>query len=211
MDFKSLNPARLSRPMQLTLFSIVMVALAGAFYYFLLQDLLQERSQVRDEVRELDKSVAQAAAIASQFNQFKKELAELEKRLTELRAILPSEKETPEVLRNAQDMASTSSLKITRFNPQPVMPHPFYSDWPIQVEVRGSYNALGSFFEKISRATRIINVENLTARGIDNSTDPTATLTASCTVTTFVYREESTLGDAKAAPGKHAASSGGKK
>jgi type IV pilus assembly protein PilO len=205
MDLKDLNPSRLSRPVQLTLFAILMIALAGAFYYFLLQDLLKERSQLRDEVRELDKSVAQAAAVASQFNQFKKELAELENRLTALRAVLPSEKETPEVLRNAQDMASASNLKITRFNPQPVMPHPFYSDWPIQVEVRGSYNALGSFFEKISRATRIVNVENLTAKGIDGSMDPTATLTASCTVTTFVYREEATEPDAKAPPGKPAA------
>jgi type IV pilus assembly protein PilO len=210
MELKDLKPGKLSRPMQLTLFALLMIVLAGAFYYFLLQGPLQERSQLRDEVGELGKSVQQGAAVAAQFNQFKKELAELEKKLTVLRGILPSEKETPQVLRNAQDMAFSSSLKITRFNPQPVLPHPFYSDWPILIEVRGSYNALGSFFEKISRATRIVNVDNLAAKGIDGSTDPAATLTASCTVTTFVYREEATLPDAKPAPGKPAAKAGKK-
>jgi type IV pilus assembly protein PilO len=210
MELKDLKPGKLSRPMQLTLFALLMIVLAGAFYYFLLQGPLQERSQLRDEVGELGKSVQQGAAVAAQFNQFKKELAELEKKLTVLRGILPSEKETPQVLRNTQDMASASSLKITRFNPQPVLPHPFYSDWPILIEVRGSYNALGSFFEKISRATRIVNVDNLAAKGIDGSTDPAATLTASCTVTTFVYREEATLPDAKPAPGKPAAKAGKK-
>jgi len=210
MELKDLKLTKLSRPMQLSLFGLLLLVLAGAFYYFLMQDRLQERSQLRDEVTDLDKSVAQAAAVASQFNQFKKELAELEKRLTSLRAILPSEKETPEVLRNAQDMASSSTLKITRFNPQPVMPHPFYADWPILIEVKGSYNALGTFFEKISHATRIVNVDNLTARGIEGSQDPTATLTASCTVTTFVYREEGTVPDAKPAAGKPAAKAGKK-
>jgi type IV pilus assembly protein PilO len=210
MELKDLKLTKLSRPVQLGLFLVLLIGAAGAFYYFLMQDLLQQRSQLKGEVVELDKSVAQAAAVASQYNQFKKELAELEKKLTALRAILPSEKETPEVLRNAQDMASSSTLKITKFNPQPVQPHPFYADWPILIEVRGSYNALGTFFEKISRATRIINVDNLTARGIDNSQDPTSTLTASCTVTTFVYRDEAIVPDAKPAPGKPAAKAGKK-
>ena len=141
-------------------------------------------------VKELEKSVAQATAVAAQLDRFKRELAVLEKRLTELRSILPSEKETPQVLRSAQEMAAASALKITRFNPQPVMPRPFDSDWPILIEVRGSYNALGEFFEKISRATRIVNVDNVAIKGIVGSTDPAMTLITSCTVTTFVYRED---------------------
>jgi Tfp pilus assembly protein PilO len=62
------------------------------------------------------------------------------------------------------------------------------------MEVQGCYNALGSFFEKVSRATRIINVENISIKGINNSTDSSSTLTATCTATTFVFREDQVVG-----------------
>ena len=70
------------------------------------------------------------------------------------------------------------------------MPKAFYSDWPILMQVEGSYNALGHFFEKVSAATRIINVPNISIKGIDGSTDFNRTLTATCTATTFVFRED---------------------
>jgi len=87
-------------------------------------------------------------------------------------------------------MAAASNLKISKFDPQPVVPRAFYADWPITMEVSGSYNSLGEFFERIGRATRIINVDNISVKGIEGSTDLTRTLNATCTATTFVFREE---------------------
>jgi Tfp pilus assembly protein PilO len=66
----------------------------------------------------------------------------------------------------------------------------FHADWPISVETQGSYHALGKFFERISKSTRIINVSTITLKGIENSTDPMQTLNAACTATAFVFREE---------------------
>ena len=54
MELKDLKATKLSRPMQLGLFSLLLLILSGAFYYFLMQNLLQERSQLRDEVAELE-------------------------------------------------------------------------------------------------------------------------------------------------------------
>jgi type IV pilus assembly protein PilO len=142
-------------------------------------------------VVKLEKSVAQASAFASQLSRYKQEVVDLAARLRTLRRILPEQKETPIVLRSVQEMASTSNLKIRKFDPQPLVPRDFYTDWPITMEVEGSYNALGQFFEKVGRAARIINVQNISLKGIDGSTDPTCTVTATCTATTFVYREES--------------------
>jgi Tfp pilus assembly protein PilO len=58
------------------------------------------------------------------------------------------------------------------------------------MEVQGSYNALGAFFEKIGLFTRVINVDNIGVKNIEGSVDPARTLTSSCTATTFVYRED---------------------
>lgn len=114
-----------------------------------------------------------------------------------LRGILPAQKETPMVLRSVQQMATSSSLKITKFTPAPVVPHTFYVDWPIGMEVEGNYDGLGLFFEKISQSTRVINVEGIAIRPIEGSTNPMKTVTATCTATTFVFRENEAAAAAK--------------
>lgn len=190
MGLEKYRLENLPRSTQITIVAALGLALAAGVYFVYLQGLLSERNSLRTEVTKLEKSVAQASAFASQLSRYKQEVADLAERLRSLRQILPEQKETPIVLRSVQEMASTSNLKIRKFDPQPLVPRDFYTDWPISMEVEGSYNALGQFFEKVGRATRIINVQNISLKGIDGSTDPGHTVTATCTATTFVYREE---------------------
>jgi type IV pilus assembly protein PilO len=186
-DFKFEN---LSRSIQL----VIVLALAAGIgilgYMLFLKEPIERRDALQSEIRKLEVAVAQATAVESQLARFKAELAQLDLRLQELRQILPNHKETPNVLRSVQEMAAASNLKILKFNPQPVAPHDFYSDWPITLEVQGSYNSLGVFFERIGKFTRIINVDNIQVKGLEGSTDPNRTLTSNCTATTFVFREE---------------------
>ena len=119
-----------------------------------------------------------------------KACAEIEQRLELMKSILPSQKETPQVLRSIQEMAASNNLKILKFTPQSVVPKDFYVDWPIEIQVQGNYNGLGRFFEKISQSTRLIDVNKINIKGIDKSVDSAKTLTAVCTATTFVFRED---------------------
>ncbi len=198
MSLKDFKFENLPRPAQMIVLSILGLVLAGVFYFMYLRDIVSRRDTLKAEVTQLEASVAQGKAVASQVERFKQELADQERRLKELRSILPSEKETPLVLRSVQGMASNSNLTIMKFFPQPVIARAFYSDWPIQIDVQGSYNALGSFFEKISKAQRIINVDSLAIRGISGSTDAMRTLNASCIATTYVFREGEEQQDSKA-------------
>jgi type IV pilus assembly protein PilO len=191
-DFKLENQPQST---QLILFGLLILGLVAVVYYFYLSDMIAERDGLQNEVRQLEAAVAQGTAIESQLDRFKKELAQLEHKLEVLRSILPAQKETPIVLRNVQEMAASSSLKIQKFTPQPVVPRAFYSDWPIIMEVEGSYDSLGHFFEKVSQATRIINVENIAIKGIEGSTEASRTLVATCTATTFVFREDQVVGN----------------
>jgi type IV pilus assembly protein PilO len=190
MDTSILHLDKLPRSAQILVFTGLVVCLAIVTFMYYHKDLIEERDGIQAEIDKLSLSVAQGTAIESRYNQFKQELAQIEERLTVLQSILPAQKETPIVLRSVQQMAASSNLKILRFTPQPVIPRAFYSDWPIQMEVEGNYNGLGMFFEKVSRATRIIDVGTITITGSDASKDPNHTLTASCTATTFVFKEE---------------------
>ena len=182
--------ANLPRSTQILIFAVVSIGLAVAFYLYCLKGLIERREALQTEVARLESSVAQGTAIESRLNQFKRELAQLEERLTVLRSILPAEKETPMVLRSVQQMAASSNLKILKFTPRPVVPRVFYVDWPILIEVEGNYDGLGLFFEKISQATRIIDASNISVKGIEGSMNPERTLEAVCTATTFVFKED---------------------
>jgi type IV pilus assembly protein PilO len=180
----------LPRSMQILIIAAIVGILAVLFYIYYLKDLVQKQNQLEAEIHKLEISVAQATAIEGQLNSFKQELAQLEEYLDRLRSILPAQKETPTVLRSVQQMAASSELKILKFIPQPIINRDFYSDWPITIEVEGNYNGLGTFFDKVGKATRLINVDGISVRGVENSMDNARTLSASCTATTFVFREE---------------------
>jgi type IV pilus assembly protein PilO len=180
----------LPRSIQIAVFTAIVLCMAVVFYIYYLKDTIKEREAIQAEIEKLELSVAQGTAIESRLQRFRQELAQLEERLAVLQNILPAEKETPTVLRSVQQMAASSSLKIHKFTPQPVVPRAFHSDWPIQIEVEGNYDGLGSFFEKISQATRIINVDSISITGIDKDMNAAHTLSANCTATTFVYRED---------------------
>jgi len=197
MALANLKLESLPRRIQITIIAVVVIGLAAVVYTYYLKDMVATRSALQTEIAQLEKAVAQASAVEARLNQFKRELAALDVRLEELRRILPNQKETPDVLRNVQIMAAESNLKIVKFVPQPVAPKAFYSDWPISMEVQGSYNALGSFFEKVGQFTRIVNVDNISIKGIEGSTDHTKTLNSVCTATTFVYREDSAAAPVK--------------
>jgi len=190
MPVRDYRLQNLPHSMQILLFAVLAVGLSAVLFFYYIRRPMEEREKLRAEVRQLETSVAQGTAIAIQLGRFKYELAQLEERLNVLRSILPVQKETPMVLRSVQQMATSSNLKIMKFTPHTVAPHTFYVDWPISMEVQGNYDGLGLFFEKISQSIRIINVGGIAIKGIDGSTDPMRTVTATCTATTFVFRED---------------------
>jgi type IV pilus assembly protein PilO len=180
----------LPRKVQMAIIAFLALGLVAAGYFFYLQDMVNNRSALLAEVERLEKAVSQASDVEQRLEQFKRDVALLDARLEELRRILPAQKETPEVMRAVQNMAADSTLKIVKFAPQAVVPKAFYSDWPIAMDIQGSYNALGTFVEKIGQFRRIVNVDNLVVKILEGSTDPGRTLSASFTATTFVYRED---------------------
>jgi type IV pilus assembly protein PilO len=192
----------LSRPVQIGIVAGVGIVLAVLFYIYCLKDRIQQLSDLQSEIQKLEESVQQTTAIKTRLKNYKTELAQLEERLAVLQSILPSEKETSSLLKNVQQMAAASNLKINRFEPQPLIPRDFYSDWPIEMIVEGNYHGLGAFFEKISQATRIIDVKNLTIKHIAQQTDPGRTLTATFKATTYVFREEQPKKTGKKKPKK---------
>jgi type IV pilus assembly protein PilO len=67
-----------------------------------------------------------------------------------------------------------------------------YAEWPIGLQIEGTYHNLGTFLERVSKFPRIINVTGIHIKTRDASKDggtSARSITAECTATTFVLIE----------------------
>lgn len=188
--------SRLSQQTQILILGVLVLAMCGAFYLYMIQPLQAEIGAIRTEIQRLETEVAAGEAMRNQLAELRQAVEEQEKRLDYLRAVLPEKKETAEIIRRIQELAVESRLKIKSFTPRGTIHHDFYEEWPILLALEGNYHSLGKFFEQIANFTRIINVDNISLKGIEEGADRSRTLTATCRATTFVFIEsDQTEGD----------------
>ena len=179
---------RMSLGAQVVVFAIIGVLLYGAFWYFFYSPMQVERDSKTAQKRNLQAEVDNAKTTAARLPEFRREVERKEATLQALSRILPSQMEVDDLLRKVQQLAAESSLDVLRFKPEATKPQNFYTEWPISLELDGSYHNLAYFFDRLSRLSRIVNVSNLK---VDAKQDPNigSTIKATCTATTFVFIE----------------------
>lgn len=173
---------------QLAVFVALSLAGVGAFYYFYempAQARIAERDQELASVRA---RINKGLTTARQLPEFQKEVADLQARLDGLKPILPEEKDAADLLRRVNTLAVQSNLTVQVFRPQAIATRQMHAEWPIELELSGTYHNLGVFLDRISKFPRIINIGALDIRGKAAPT-ASATIDVTCTATTFVLLE----------------------
>src|SRR5262249_45831625 len=127
-----------------------------------------------------------------ELEQIKKESVELQAKLEMLKAVLPLEKETDQIFRAVQLQAEGSGLKVSRVAPRATIDHEAYTEYPIDLEVTGTYHNVGAFLDRIRKLPRIVNIGGLRLQGRASEGDLafTSSVGATYTATTFVYKDE---------------------
>jgi type IV pilus assembly protein PilO len=184
---------------QLAVFAVLSVGAAGAFYYFYEEPRQTAMAARQTELTSIRSRITVGLTTARELPEFRAQVEELTERLEGLKAILPDEKDVADLLRRIQTMAAQSDLTIRGFRPQAINTQALHAEWPIGLELEGSYHNLGLFLDRVSKFPRIINVSGLVLEGQEN-VPGNATLRVSCTATTFVLLE--TPPAAAAAAGK---------
>jgi type IV pilus assembly protein PilO len=120
--------------------------------------------------------------------------------------VLPEEKDAADLLRRMQTVAMQSNLAIKGFKPAPIVTQQLHAEWPIALELEGTYHNLAVFFDRVGKFTRIVNISGLAVTGQAKNATAGTTITATCVATTFVLLEKPAASKAKTpAPAKKAA------
>jgi type IV pilus assembly protein PilO len=178
----------------------VFVAIAGAIVgvaYWLWPGIEDQGTQIEKLQGELSAKQAQideGHAIEQKLPEFEAEIASLERKLGDIQQILPSRTETGDLLRWIKNLGDQSNLDLNSFGPGSLKPVEFYKEFPIDMQVTGRYHDLGIFLDRVSKYSRIVNVDNLNMSTTRAKGEKT--ISASFTATTFVYDAEGTPADA---------------
>ena len=161
----------------------------------LLKPREQQISRLEDRRGLLQAKIQEGRAAKQQLPRFREEVRKLELELDRLLRILPARRNTPELLRRVRSLAEQGDFSLLRFAPGSFDEKDFYSEWPIAIDLRGSYHNLALFFDEIGRFSRIINIEGLR---IDANRRGSArhTIGATFQAKTFVYQEPEVVDEA---------------
>jgi type IV pilus assembly protein PilO len=185
---------------QVGLFVALAAAGVAAFYYLHAVPAEQALAARRQRLATLRVDISQGMSIARQLPQFRAQVSDLQTRLDGLKAILPEEKDFGDLLRSLQTLAVQSNLTIKLFKPAPVVTKELHAEWPINIELEGTYHNLGLFFDRISRFSRIINIGNIAVKAKDKP-DQNTSISVACVATTFVLLDAAKAAAASPRPG----------
>jgi len=186
--------------------AISALALAG-FYNFYVVEAQAEIAAKQATLDGLRGEIARGLAAAQRLPELRAEITDLEARLDNLKSVLPEQKDVAELLRRIQTLATQSNLTIVGFRPLPISAKEMHAEWPINLQLDGTYHNLALFFDRVSKVPRIINITNVHISADTDPEDP-STVNAECLATTFVLTEAAQAAGGPAEPPVPGAQSG---
>lgn len=148
------------------------------------ETLVAQRALLETRLRDAERARRAAGSLPA----LDAAVEELEGRLARLRTRLPARRDAAALLRRLEAAARRSNLTLRAFVPQAPAEQSWYAEWPIRLELAGTYERLLLFFESVGGFDRIINLQDITIRALDPSR-PDETIAAECTATTFVLHD----------------------
>lgn len=160
------------------------VCLAGAVHYVWLRGVNQDIERKTTELKGLQDEISKGRAAERKLSQFREEVKRLELELAKLLQVLPSARNTEDLIKRIETLTRQGDFTLKKFTPGEPVAKDFYSEYPIDIALDGTYHNLALLFDRMSRFSRIINVEDMK---VSNLEAPGKSLSANFVAKTFIY------------------------
>jgi type IV pilus assembly protein PilO len=172
-------------PHKIALGVMGLLILGAAAYFLLLSPLEARVATLETQHAAVEKELIQNRAIVADLARFRREMAEVEKRLEVLKVRLPNEKEIPPLYRTLSEAALKAGLDVALFQPREPKTRDYYTKVPITISAEGGYHQVGEFLERVASLPRVVIVDELKLTGLSKAR---RALRADVTLDTYVYR-----------------------
>lgn len=182
---------RLARlPSRYRLVAVVAIPLlvGGAYFQLAWRPARQELANLVSKQQNLQRKLNEVRSVAANLAAFEAEIQNLEAELRVALRQLPDSKELPGLLTDITTLGKKAGLEFKSFRPKREVPRGFYAEVPIDIEFTGGYHEIATFFDRISKLDRIVNVGDL-KMAVAGEDVNTTELRVSGQATTFRFLE----------------------
>lgn len=167
----------------------LIVLVFGVYWYFVLSGRRAETATVAAKVVDLRDQRNSKQKLVANMGQLQETVRELGAQLKQAEAQLPDSKEIPDLLSNISSAGRDSGLEMISFRQKAEQLRDFYAEVPVEVAVRGNYHQVATFFDRVGKLDRIVNVGDIAIQGPKREGDVMIVDTA-CSAVTFRFLDE---------------------
>ncbi|WP_088331351.1 type 4a pilus biogenesis protein PilO [Lacimicrobium sp. SS2-24] len=140
---------------------LVIAILTGVLgFYLLVNDKLPALETAEAKEVELKNSYEVKYRVAINLQAYEEQLAKIQQDFSSMLRSLPTSNETPGLLDDITFVGTSAGLNFKLLNWQKEVPKEFYTELPIQMEVRGDYHDFGKFLSDVAGLPRIVTVHD---------------------------------------------------
>lgn len=217
-EFKTLDP---KDPGMWPLIPRILILLAAFITLLLAAWTLGWRVQLEDldnkeqEEAKLKEEWLNKKKQAVNLDEYKKQLAEMDRSFGELLKQLPNKSEMESLLVDINQAGLGRGLQFELFKPGTETMQGFYAELPITIKLTGSYHDLGAFAGDVAKMPRIVTLNDIevaeTPREARDKGAAAGGLFMSTTAKTFRYLDDEEIAKQRKAAQDKAKAAGGKK
>jgi type IV pilus assembly protein PilO len=190
----------------------VICLLLGYFYYmFFFQAILAKQMALNTKLQEMRQQIVEKEKVVAQLDKYVREIDSLKQSFTMALLKLPNTREIAGLLASVVLSGEEAGVNFLLFEPSaapkppeakptdakpaagkgaavnPAAPEKFYDEIPIRVQIAGSFHNTVSFFAKIAKLPRIVNVVEIDMGGARDVKGKGRIVRTSCTIKTYMF------------------------
>ena len=166
---------------------VVEVLFLGWFYYKVYSPKKQKISELRETINNEQIQLQKYRSRLKNFTKVKAEADSIEQLWNQLNKILPSESQVPQWIKKIALTGIRNHLEFTMFKPMPTSTKGFYTIYPIEIDLVGSYHNFGKFVEDLTNSPQVTKIANLDVTAFTSKDFPEFTIKAHFTLQVYVF------------------------
>lgn len=145
---------------------VFMIALLG-IYWFVIKERIDTLSHARQIESRLLAEFRQKSAETAYLPEIEQQLADMDKQMQRLRAMLPTNVEIPSLLDSISDAARNNRLSVETIRSQETASQTHYIEHPFSIEVQGGYHEIAQFVADMAALPRIVTQHDFVLEPVD--------------------------------------------
>jgi type IV pilus assembly protein PilO len=169
---------------------VLLIALVGGGYWsFVYSGRSAELASLREKVQSMRDQRAAKERLIANLDEERTAVRELQAQVRRAEVQLPDGKEIPELLSAISSAGRESGLEVLLFRQKPERYQDFYAEVPVDVLVRGNYQQVATFFDRVGQLDRIVNVSDISMKE-PKAESGSMIVNTSCSAVTFRFLDE---------------------